>query len=453
MSLQLLVVDDEANQRRLLADYLTECGHAVQEAEAAEEALDVLADGALDAVLTDVCLPGADGVELIRRARADGTAIPFVVMTAFGSIDNAVDAMRAGARHYLTKPIRLDDLDATLAEIERDRDTPPPVTNPPPSAASTAPDDPFAGMGAAMQSVVQIMARVAPSDATVLIAGESGVGKEVVADRIHGLSKRAAQPFVKINCASLPEPLLESELFGHEKGAFTGANEARAGLFEAAHNGTIFLDEIGDISPALQVRLLRVLQEREVLRLGARQPIATNFRLLAATHRDLEKEVEAGRFRGDLLYRLRVIEIGVPPLRERPEDIGVLARILLARVATRNNVAPRPLSDGALAALTCHELPGNVRQLEHMLERALILGQGSELSRKDFPDLTPRTEGEDALPTTMREAVVALEKTWIRRALDEAGGVRAHAARRLGLPERVLRYKLAKYGMASERRK
>ncbi|MEM8885947.1 MAG: sigma-54 dependent transcriptional regulator [Planctomycetota bacterium] len=435
MKLELLVVDDERSQRELLAGHLREHGHTVREAVAAEEALGLLADQPTDLVLTDVRLPGTDGVEMIRRARSRGIDSEFLVMTAFGTIDNAVEAMRAGAYDYLTKPIRLDHLDSALVRVSGVR--------------GDTVDDPFADLGAAMRQVRTLADRVARSEATVLVQGESGVGKEVVARRIHARSRRHDGPFVACNCAALTESLLEAELFGHAAGAFTGATEARPGLFEAARGGTVLLDEIGDVSPAVQVRLLRVLQEREVIRIGEREPRPVDFRLLAATHRDLDAEVRAGRFREDLLYRLRVVELTVPPLRERREDMAPLAARFIQRHAQRHGVEPRPLSDDALAALHVQPFPGNVRELEHRIERGLVLAEGATIGRADLG----LTEEPRRVARSLPDAVEQLEREWIGRALDEHDGVRARAARALGIPERVLRYKLRKYGIDAERRK
>jgi len=441
---ELLVVDDEATQRALLAEHLAGAGHEVRQAASAEEALRLLTARPADVVLSDLRLPGVDGVELLRRARALGSSADFLVMTAFGTIENAVEAMRAGACDYLTKPLHLAELDRVLAQVaerrllrEENRDL---------RRRLKEEEDPFAGLGAAVRAACETADRVAPSEATVLLTGESGVGKELLAERIHAASRRTRGPFLRVNCAALPETLLEAELFGHEKGAFTGADARRRGLFEAAAGGTLLLDEIGDVSPALQVRLLRVLQEREVLRVGARKPERIDVRLLAATHRDLAALVREGGFREDLLFRLKVVEITLPPLRERPEDIPVLADRLLRRAAARNGVPRKPLAPDALAALACHAFPGNVRELENVLERALILARGPEIAPGDLPEgISGKGAGTE--PRTLTEAVAALERAWIARALAECGGVRAQAARRLGIPERVLRYKVRKYGL------
>jgi len=441
--LDLVVVDDEPTQRTMLSGYLAEAGHPVREASSGEEALRLLAARPADLVLTDLQLPGIDGVEMLRRARAAGSQADFLVMTAFGTIGNAVEAMRAGAYDYLTKPLRLDDLDQALSRIAERRALV--DENRTLRRRLHEEEDEFAGLGAAMSDVRDLIDRVAPFESTVLIRGESGSGKELVADRLHRKSRRAQGPLLKINCAALAETLLEAELFGHEKGAFTGAETARRGLFEAAGGGTLLLDEIGDIGAALQVRLLRVLQEREVLRVGARKAIPVDVRILAATHRDLEARAAEGKFREDLLYRLRVIEISVPPLRERPEDIPVLADRLLRRLAARNRLPPRPLGPRALAALAAYHFPGNVRELENLLERALILSKGQEIDRIDLPRAAEAADAGSA--RTLDEAVEALERAWIQRAMRECGGVRARAARQIGLPERVLRYKLRKYGL------
>ncbi len=430
--MRMLVVEDESTQRRMLAEYLARCGHDVGEAAAADEALATMERTRPDLVLTDVRLPGTDGVELIRRARRRGFPAEFLVMTAFGTIENAVEAMRAGAHDYLTKPIDLDGLDRALRELAAPP-KPPPIT----------PEDPFLGLGAAITELVALADRVGPTNATVLVTGETGTGKELVAERVHARSRRATGPLVKLNCASLAESLLEAELFGYEKGAFTGADRLRPGLFEAARGGTLFLDEIGDVPPTLQVRLLRVLQEREVLRVGGRKPVGVDFRLVAATHRDLDALVAAGGFREDLLFRLRVVEIRVPPLRDRREDIPTLAERLLCRHAAKNGVPFRPLAPAALALLMEHPFPGNVRELEHVLERALVLAAGEEIAPTDLQPGAPPVGN-------LRDAVEALEKSAIRSALARSNDVRAQAARLLGLDDRVLRYKMRKYGMGQK---
>jgi len=445
-ALDLLVVDDEPTQRRMLAEYLASKGHDVREAGRPDEAMALLRSRPADLVLTDLRLPGADGVSFLRRARAEGCDAEFVVLTAFGSVENAVEAMRAGAFDYLTKPLRLDELDEKVARIAEKRAL---VHENRSLKARLRDDDPFAGLGEAMARVGELLARVAPSEATILIRGESGTGKELAADRIHALSRRREGPLLKINCAALPETLLEAELFGYEKGAFTGAEGARRGLFEAATGGTLLLDEIGDVSPGLQVRLLRVIQEREVRRLGAPRPLPVDVRLLAATHRDLEALVREGRFREDLLYRLRVIEVRLPPLRERPEDVPLLADRLLRRHAARNRVPFRCLSRAALAQLVRHPFPGNVRELENLLERALILARESEIEPGDLPAEVQRDAARPE-PRSLREAIEAVERSWIERAMRDAEGVRARAARLLGIPDRVLRYKMRKHGLAPE---
>ncbi len=440
--LDLLVVDDEPTQRRMISEYLVEQGHRVREAGEGEEALRLLGNARPDLVLTDVRLPGIDGVELLRRARKQGCDAEFLVMTAFVTVENAVEAMRAGAYDYLTKPISLEALDAAIARVQKKR-----RAAAEPAAAPVPPqDDAFERHGEAMRQVCALIDRVAPTDATVLIAGESGVGKERLADRLHAKSRRAAAPFLKINCAALTESLLEAELFGHEKGAFTGADRDRPGLFEAADKGTLLLDEIGDMPASLQVRLLRVIQEREVMRVGSRKPVSVDVRLVAATHHILEDLVKKGAFREDLYYRLRVIEVEVPPLRDRPEDIAVLAEKLLRRHAARNALPHKPLSTEALGRLTGYEFPGNVRELENMLERALILAGGNEIAPCDLPLELQGKEGAPA-PRTLPDAVEALERSWIQKALDQSGQVRARAARLLGIQERVLRYKMNKYGL------
>lgn len=442
--LQLLVVDDEPNQRNMLAEYLEGQGHEVRVAADAESGLELLRARGADLVLSDLRLPRMDGIEFLRRARSAGRDAEFLVMTAFGSVENAVAAMRAGAYDYLTKPLRLDELDQVIVRVAEKRRL---VIENRRLRKRLQEEDDFAGMGEAMRTVCEMVDRVASSEATVLITGETGTGKELIANRIHNASRRAKGPLLTINCAALPDGLLESELFGYEKGAFTGADGRRIGMFEAAGGGTLLLDEIGDISPGLQVRLLRVIQQREVMRLGSRKAVPVDVRILAATHRDLDALVKREDFRSDLLYRLRVIEIHVPPLRSRPEDIPVLVERLLHRHAARNGVPVRPLSNEAMSLLVRHPFPGNVRELENILERALILARGDRIESDDLPAGLRDTAALEAPARTLTDAIAALEKSWIRRALQESDNVRARAARWLGIPDRVLRYKLKKYGI------
>lgn len=362
---RILVVDDEPNLRRVLQAALEKAGHVVETAEDASCALKVLEQDPFDLVLTDATMPGMDGLTLTQEICTRWPETRVVIMTAFGTIPLAVQAMRNGAFDFLTKPFDLDVLKRTLEGALRHR----PVAKKP----AKVDDSSFVAESEAMREVEALVRQVADSRATVMIGGESGVGKEVVARALHRLSSRSGEAFIPLSCAAIPETLLEAELFGHEKGAFTGATGARAGRFEAADGGTLFLDEVGEIPLTVQAKLLRAVQEREVERLGSNRPVKFDLRLVTATHRDLDVAVSAGSFRLDLLYRLRVVEIYIPPLRERPEDLMPLAEMFLARSAEREGRTSLQIGRDAERALLAHSWPGNVRELENVMERATVL--------------------------------------------------------------------------------
>jgi DNA-binding NtrC family response regulator len=371
MQKKLLVVDDEPNIRRILQVAFDKVGFHTAVAESAEGALELLHREKLDCVLTDVTMPGLNGYELLREAKQFSPDLPVIIMTAYGTIPQAVRAIRDGAFEYVTKPFDLDAVkkivEAAVAEAK------PLPTGKAARAASATAEDPFLAISPAMRDVLGLVRQVADSRATVMLGGESGVGKEVVAKALHKLSGRSKKPFVAVSCAAIPETLMEAELFGYEKGAFTGAQGSKAGRFEAADGGTLFLDEVGEIPMAIQVKLLRVLQEREFEKLGANKPTKVDLRLITATHRDLRQAVAQGTFRLDLLYRLQVIEIQIPPLRERVEDILPLARLFLERQARENAREPLEVSKEAEALLLGYRWPGNVRELENTMERATVL--------------------------------------------------------------------------------
>jgi DNA-binding NtrC family response regulator len=375
---RILIVDDEASIRRILQVAFDKAGYLADVAADAREAEAKVGEGAFDCVLTDVTMPGKSGHELLRDLKRDQPELPVIVMTAFGTIPQAVQAIRDGAHEYVTKPFDLEHLRRVVAGAVKSAS--------PAQKAKTKASKGLVAESPAMREVLATVEQVADSKATVMIGGESGVGKEVVARLLHERSTRIAKPFVAVSCAAIPETLLESELFGHEKGAFTGATGARAGRFEAANQGTLFLDEIGDVPLPMQVKLLRVIQERTVERLGANKPTKIDVRLVTATHRDLMQSVEAGTFRLDLLYRLQVIEIVIPPLRERPEDVLPLARHFLSRFAADNDRAPLQIGSEAERILLGYRWPGNVRELENVMERATVLaGAGDELVPRLFP--------------------------------------------------------------------
>lgn len=374
MKTKLLIVDDEPNIRRILQMAFEKVGYVAVTAEDVPTALGMIADEAPDCVITDVTMPGVTGYELLREVKATRPDLPVVIMTAFGTIPQAVQAIRDGAFEYVTKPF---DLDALKRIVAAAIDEPAPVRASRPAArASHSPK--FIAESPAMKEVFETAVQVADSRATVLITGESGVGKEVVAKALHEHSNRVSKPFVAVSCAALPETLLESELFGYEKGAFTGAQGSKPGRFELADKGTLFLDEIGEVPMAIQVKLLRVLQEREFERLGGSKPTRVDVRVVTATNRDLRQAVEEGIFRLDLLYRLQVVELHIPPLRERIEDIQPLAEHFLQKYCAENERPLLSLSEETLAKLQGYRWPGNVRELENTIERGVVLAGASE---------------------------------------------------------------------------
>jgi DNA-binding NtrC family response regulator len=446
---RVLVVDDEPLQLELVRGFLVRRGFDVLTAGDGESARELFRASPVDVIVTDQKMPGLSGLELLEAVRAIDPEVAVIVVTAYGTIEDAVAAIRAGATDYLTKPLNLDELLHRLGQA-RDRQRLV-VENRELRQALRERHrvEGIIGESGAMQEVLSLVARVAPSDATVLIRGESGTGKELVAKAIHHASRRRDGPLVRVNCAALPETLLEAELFGHDKGAFTGATTARRGRFEAAQGGTLFLDEIGDVPLHLQVKLLRALQEREIERLGSNRPTPVDVRLIAATHRDLERLAREGRFRDDLYYRINVVTITVPPLRERREDIPLLLEHFLATVARANGKTIRGLTREARDLLLRYDYPGNVRELENLVERAVVLTRDDVLDAADLPLTVRAAEGGEGLgPAPLPAAVEGLERRMIGEALAQADGVQTRAAELLGISERVLRYKLRKYGLA-----
>ncbi len=445
----ILVVDDEAAQRDILGGFLRKQGFEVREAASVPDALARLRGERVDLVLTDVRMPGMSGLDLLREARALNPELPVLVLTAYGSVTDAVAAMQAGAADYLTKPV---DIDAVLHRVRKVLDGQRLL------AENRALRDALHGRyrlegivaeSGKMQEVLSVVHRVAASAATVLIHGESGTGKELIAQAIHYQSPRSNKPLVKVNCAALPETLLESELFGHVRGAFTSAVADRAGRFEAADGGTIFLDEIGEIAPPVQAKLLRVLQEREFERVGSSRTVKVDVRLIAATNRDLEAAVREQRFREDLYYRLNVVSLLVPPLRERREDIMPLLEHFLKKYAAANGKTIRGLTREARDALLKYEYPGNIRELENLVERAVVLTRSDVLDLDDLPVALPEAAptATPSTPGSLTAELEALERRMIEDALARADGVQTRAAELLGIGERALRYKLKRLGM------
>jgi two-component system response regulator FlrC len=449
-SARILVVEDEASLRALYNDILAAEGHAVEAVGTLEEGLRRFDADLWDVVLTDLRLPDGEGTRLLAHAKARDPDVEVLLITAYGTIASAVQAMRAGAADYLTKPLGSpDDLRRAIrgcvdrARERRDA-----------SAARVALKERGAGAelvaeSPAFREALRLAEAVAPTGATVLLLGESGTGKEVLARAIHRLHRGASAPFVAVNCAAIPETLLESEMFGHERGAFTGATERRTGRLERAAGGTLFLDEIGDLRADLQAKMLRVLQERSFERVGGSASLKLEARLIAATNRDLQAEVRAGRFREDLYFRLAVFPIHLPPLRERPEDVVPLALRFLLDAAARFGRPVRQLSPEARARLLSHPFPGNVRELQNLIERAVILESGDTLSSRSLRLDLP---GSDAAQAAGEEGGLldTLERETILRVLGEAGGNRRRAARILGISLRTLQYRLRDYGITSE---
>jgi two-component system NtrC family response regulator len=447
--LRILVVDDESSQRELIGGFLRKQGHEVFLAGSGAEALARVRETRVDLVLSDFRMPGMSGIELLRAVKAVNPEIPFILVTAYGTVEAAVQAMQEGAADYLTKPLDLEELLLRIGRVSEQVRLQSAVRDLQAHLVERHRLEGIIGESGRMQEVLALVRQVAPSDATVLIRGESGTGKELIARAIHFNSPRAGGPLVTLNCAALPEQLLESELFGHEKGAFTGAVAQRKGRFEMADGGSIFLDEIGDLSPALQVKLLRVLQERRFERLGGNRTLTVNVRILAATHRDLEQAMRSGTFREDLYYRLNVVTVQIPPLRERRADIPALLDHFLRKFAEKNRREVAGLTAAARDALLRYEYPGNVRELENLIERAVLLCRGRVIDVEDLP-VTVRP-GE-RIPTEaearhLPDLLAGIERQAIRAALLRHGWVQTQAAEELGISERVLRYKMKKHGL------
>ena len=439
MPRRLLIVDDDESIRTSLAEALADNGGTeVGVAEGPHRALAMIDTAAPDVVLSDVRMPGMDGIAFLELVRKRAPGVDVVLMTAYDDMPTVVSAMRAGAVEFLVKPLDLHHVRRVLDAVFDDRRS---RSAAPPAAAEPVLGN-LTGHDPRMIAVFKLIGQAAMTRATVLIRGESGTGKELVARAIHSNSPAAAEPFVPVNCAALPTPLLESELFGHTRGAFTGAVNARKGRFALAGRGTILLDEIGDTSPEFQTKVLRVIQDREFEPLGAERPERTNARVIAATHRDLEQMIEDGTFREDLYYRLRVVEIVLPPLRERRDDIPLLATELIRRGAAVTGTAPPVLSKEALARLREHEWPGNVRELEHCLARAVVVASGGVIRPEHLAIASPR---EPAKPSIV--PLTEVEKEHVRRTLEATGGHKARAAELLGISRPRLNRLLEKYGL------
>jgi two-component system response regulator HydG len=460
---RILVIDDHDTLREGMAVTLTRSGHTVTAARSGTEGVAAYKKTPFDLVVTDLKMEGLDGLAVTRALKsADPTAV-IMVVTAFGTIETAVQAMQQGAYDFITKPFTPEVLRAKvekgleLSSARRQVERLSARTEALESDAALSHGNLMVGDSEPMQRLVAMVRKAAATDATVFVRGESGTGKELVARMLHQLSPRKDGPFVVVHCAALAETLLESELFGHERGAFTGAVKRKLGRFELADGGTLFLDEIGEIPHSVQTKLLRVLQEKEIQRVGGEETLKVDVRVVSATHRDLQAEVKAGRFREDLYYRLHIVPLQLPPLRERPEDITALARHFVAKHAPRVNKRVKGLEDSALRALARYAWPGNVRELENVIEQSLVFAEGETLTATDLPQhltgAAPRTDsglpvpmGDRPLPDILED----LERQLIARAYEKAGGVKTETARLLGIKTSALYYKLEKYGFISK---
>ena len=446
---RILIVDDESNARAALSEILREEGYATETAADGFKALGKLDEFMPDVILTDLKMPGLDGIAFIEKARGAAPGTVFVVMTAFGSISSAVDAMKQGAENYLLKPLDPEALGAVLEramekarlvqEARRLRDR----LRERNAFSHIVSSDPK------MQAVLELVGQVGPSRASVLVSGESGTGKELIAEALHLASPRAKAPFVRLHCAALSEALLESELFGHERGAFTGAVARREGRFKQADGGTLFLDEIGEVSPSVQVKLLRFLQERAFERVGGNETLKVDVRVIAATNRDLNAEIQKGTFREDLFYRLNVVTVELPPLRERRGDVPALASFFLLRYASENGKTIETFADDALKTLLDYRWPGNVRELENVVERAVVLCDGNTIQKKHLPASVVPFDARSDAPPIPGSTIADLERYAILKTLEACGGSTSKAATVLGVSPRKIQYKLHEYGHAS----
>ncbi|HTU46107.1 MAG TPA: sigma-54 dependent transcriptional regulator [Bryobacteraceae bacterium] len=448
---RILLVEDEEKLRRVIQIQLESAGFEVDGAPTAEQALPLAT--LADLVITDLRLPGMNGVELMQQLQARGIPAAVIVITAHGSVETAVEAMKLGAADFLQKPFSLDHLTTIVQKVmavQMLRDENRRMRE---ELDQRYQFDNIIGRSAAMREIFHTVERVAPTRATVLLAGQSGVGKDMIARAIHQHSPRKNHPFIKINCTALPENLMESELFGYDKGAFTGANSSKPGKFEQADQGTVFLDEIGDVPGNVQVKLLRILQERQFERLGSNLTRSVDVRVIAATNVDLRAALEQGRFREDLYYRLNVVPINIPPLRERTEDIPFLARHFVHKLAGELGSMAKDISAAAIDRLLTHAWPGNVRELENTLERSLVLAPGEILQPSDLRIEAPRTANAVASQQTPLlpegETLEHWEQMMIREALRRANGNKSQAARMLGLTRNALRYRLSQMGLES----
>ncbi len=442
----ILVVDDDADMREMVHDMLKDRGHQVTTAGSGQEALTLLGEEDYAVVLTDLRMKGMQGLELLTEIKHIHPEINVILMTAFGSVETAVEAMKHGASDYLTKPVRKDELVRVIERVVREASLHREVSRLRKEVHKEYSFHQILGKSKPMQAVFDLIKRVADSPTNVLITGESGTGKELVAKAIHFNSDRKDAPFIPVNCAAIPEQLLESELFGHMRGAFTDAKFDKRGLFEEAQKGTLFLDEISELPLMLQAKLLRAIQEREIRRVGANKPVPVDVRIIAATNLTLGEEVKAKRFRDDLYYRLNVIELKLPPLRERREDIPLLVDAFLKKCGEARSKEVKGVSEAALAMLMDYAWPGNVRELENVIERAVTLTRGDKISPDDLPPAVQGARGDRRVLDEAAEKTLPLhelEKEYIKKILEKTGGNKYQAAHALGIDRKTLYRKLA----------
>ncbi len=450
MKPKILVVDDESSHRQMINAVLTAEGYEIRDAVDGYEAVNAVDEKFYDVVLMDIRMPGPSGIETLQKIKNMSPGIPVIIMTAYASVSTAIEALKSGAYDYLTKPLDIEELKILVAKalqyqkLEQENIYLKEQLNDRFDFSS------IIGRSTAMKKLFETMALVAPSEATVLIVGESGTGKELIANAIHQNSDRAKRPFIKINCAALPETLLESELFGHEKGAFTGAVSRKRGRFELAHQSSIFLDEIAEMAPTTQAKILRVLQEREFEPLGGTHPVKVDTRIITATNKQLEEEINAGRFREDLYYRLNVVRLKVPSLRDRGDDVVLLADFFLKKYTEKNRKLIKGFTPRAVDLLMRHEWPGNVRELENIVERAVIMARGDMITPMEFPESLRELDlelKEARIDIETGRSLKEVEREMILRTLEGTGGNRTHTAKILGISRRTLQLKLKEYGI------
>ncbi len=450
MKPKILVVDDERSHRQMIEAVLSAEGYEIAQADNGQAAIDAVEEKFYDLVIMDIRMPELGGIEALKKIKTISPGIPIILMTAYASVGTAVDALKSGASDYLTKPLDIEELKILVAKTMRFHQLEEENIYLKERLNDRFDFSSIIGRSPAMNKLFETMALVAPSEATVIIVGESGTGKELIANAIHQNSPRKDRPFIKVNCAALPETLLESELFGHEKGSFTGAIARKQGRFQLAHKSSIFLDEIAEMAPTTQAKILRVLQEREFEPLGGTHTIKVDTRIIAATNKQLDEEIKAGRFREDLYYRLNVVSLEVPSLRERGDDVALLADFFLKKYTEKNNKLIKGFTPRAMDLLMRYEWPGNVRELENIVERAVIMARGEMITPMEFPENLKELDlelKEARIDIAAGRSLKEIEKEMILRTLGETGGNRTHAADILGISRRTLQLKLKEYGI------